>query len=388
MFDRQIPLGALMRPTSQCSIDERNVILNYVSLREMFGELNVEYFVAAVIGHILYLVYKKYNASGKYTNDSQEYTIQFEYDAGDYDDYSDRSPLVEADFIAPGEQTTVSGHQISGGVVYVGKLGKRPHWDTPKAYINLDANVSTSGEDVFGDSMNYWPSYSGILPESRLAYLRWLSSGRRDPEYEIGYVFLFFYGLEQRLFKDGAYEDAPALIQEVIELRKVYGDNGSFNRYSQSFLDMAALLNDIEAGEINYEPMAEPRRSWEFPLRLRAAIGSEIKENGVIRADLALDWWAASRECQLSPAVRRVFSELRQVFSLRFNAKFPDGLKFAPPKAQIKDGYHSTSGDFNTSISLDLPDVRNTKAPLKKIDVIAQDCIEELKGYGRVKDGR
>ncbi len=294
-------------------------------------------------------------------------------------------PLVDADFIAPGGQTTVSGHQLSGGMVYVGKFGSDPHWDTPKSYINLDAKVATSGEDIFGDSMNYWPSYSEISPKSRLAYLRWLATGRRDPEYGVGYVFLFFYGLEQRLFKDEAYADAPALIQEVIELRKVYGGNRSFNGYSQNFLDMAVLLKDIEQGEINYEPMIEPHRSWKLPLRLRAVIGSEIKENGFINANLALDWWVASRERQLSPIVLRIFSELRSVFNLRFDAKFPDGLKFAPPKAKIKDGYNSASGDFNTSISLDLPDIRNTNTPLKKIDAIAQSCVEELKSYSRAK---
>ncbi|MBL4888641.1 MAG: TerB N-terminal domain-containing protein [Candidatus Lindowbacteria bacterium] len=345
----------------------------------------MEYFVVAFIGYVLFWAYKNYNGPKEHTGDSQEHSIKYDYDTEEDDDYSARSPLVEADFIAPGSQIKVGRHQLNDGMVYVGNLGKRPHWDTPKTYINIDAKVATSGEDVFGDSMNYWPSYSRISPESRLAYLRWLATGRRGPEYGVGYVFLFFYGLEQRLFKDEAYEDAPALIQEVIELRKVYGDNGSFNRYSQNFLDMAALLNDIAAGEINYEPMIEPRRSWELPLRLRVAIGSEIKANGGIRADLALDWWIASRERQLSPTVRRVFSELRQVFNLRFDTKFPDGLKFAPPKAQIKDGYHSASGDFSTSISLNLPDVRNTNAPLKKIDAIAQGCIEELKGYSRAK---
>ena len=339
----------------------------------------------AVIGYLLFRAFKKPDKSYSDSNDSQEYAAEIRFSGGYNDDYSDRSPLVDAAFIPPGGQTKVDGHQLNGGMIYVGKLGKRPHWDTPKAYINLDAKVATSGEDIFGDEMSYWPSYSEISPKSRLAYLRWLKSGRRDPEYGLGYVFLFFYGLEQRLFKDQAYEDAQALVQEVVELRSVYGDNRSFRRYSQSFLEMAALLKDIENGEINYEPMIEPNRAWELPIRLRAAIGYAIKEHGVIDADLALDWWVASRERQLSPTVRRVFSELRSIFNLRFDAKFPEGLKFAPPKALIKGGYNPASGDFKTSISLDLPDVRNLKAPLKKIDSLAQGCIEELKNYSRAK---
>ncbi len=316
------------------------------------------------IGDFLYLSYKRYR--------------------------SNRSALARTNFIAPGKKIIVSGHQLSGGMIYVGKLGKHPHGDTPKSYINLDAKVASSGEDIFGFSMNYWPSYSTISPQSRLAYLRWLASGRRDPEYDIGYVFLFFYGLEQRLFSDKAYEEAPAFIQEVIELRKVYGKARSFNRYSQSFLDMATLLKYTETGKINYEPMLEPHSSsWEpeIPLLLRGAIGSEITRNGVIRADLALDWWwVASRKMYpLSSVVYRVFSELRLLFHLRFDAKFPGGLKFAPPRVKIPSVYRSASRDFQSDITLDLPDICNIRAPLKKIDVIAQSCVEELRSYSRTK---
>lgn len=270
-------------------------------------------------------------------------------------------------------------------MIYVGKLGTRTHWDTPKPFINLDAKGAKFGEDIAGVGMDYWPSYSTISPQCRLAYLRWLESGRRDPEYSIGYVFLFFYGLERRLFKDQAFEDAPSLIHEVEELRKVYGDNRSFDRYSRSFLDMSALINDAEAGARGYEPMVTPYRSWELPLQLRSAIGLAILEKGVIRADLALDWWVASRERQLSPTIRRVFPELRTVFRLRFDAKHPEGLKFKPPKAQIKGEYRSASGDFNADIFLNLPDVRNLKGPLKKIDRLAQECIEAMKSYSRAK---
>lgn len=354
----------------------------------------MEIFAIAVVGYLLFRAFKKFSGTSDRSDDYQGYSTEYINNWDDDDDYSDRSALVDADFIAPGGQTTVKGHQLNGGMIYVGKLGKRPHWDTPKSYINLDAKVATSDEDIFGDDMNYWPSYSEITPQSRLAYLRWLASGRRDPEYGIGYVFLFFYGLEQRLFKDQAFDEAEALIQEVRELRKVYGDNRSFDRYSRSFLDMAALLQDAKeepaAGDdklvrkmFSYQPLSEPYRSWELPLRLRVAIGGALQGKGAINADLALDWWIISRERQLPQTVRRVFSELRMIFLLRFDAKYPDGLKFNPPKVLINDGYKSASGDFNTNISLDLPDVRNLKAPLKKIDAMAQDCIEELKGYSR-----
>ncbi len=47
--------------------------------------------------------------------------------------------------------------------------------------------------------MYYWPHYAQISPEARLAQLQWQSTGRRDPRFGIGHVFIFFYGLEHRV---------------------------------------------------------------------------------------------------------------------------------------------------------------------------------------------
>ena len=41
--------------------------------------------------------------------------------------------------------------------------------------------------------------------------IEWLNGGRSDPNAPLGFVFLFFYGLEYRLLKDGVHEDAPAI---------------------------------------------------------------------------------------------------------------------------------------------------------------------------------
>lgn len=304
--------------------------------------------------------------------------------------YEERSPLTKANFIPAGERVTIQGHKINGGMIYVGNLGKLPHWDTPRSHISFEAPVAKSNEDIFGDQMNYWPGYSSIPPESRLAYLRWLAGGRRDPEYGIGYVFLFFYGLEYRLLKEQVFEDAEVIIKEVQELRKVYGHNRSFDRYSRAFLEAASIwqgaFQNKDQGlqtKLSYQPMEKPYRSYEIPLKLRAIIGGNIEQQGAIDADLSLDWWVVTRDRQLPKTVQRVFDELRVLFTLRFDAEHSEGLKIKPPKARLKGQYQSASGDFQLNMSMDVPDVRNLKAPLNKIDKIAQTCIEELKPFSR-----
>ncbi len=97
---------------------------------------------------------------------------------------------------------TVAGHTIGGGMVYVGAQHPSAPGGSP-CFIDPALDVARSDPDTAGSGMPYWPSYARIPPRCRLAYLGWLASGRSDPAVGIGYVFLFFYGLERRLFVTG-----------------------------------------------------------------------------------------------------------------------------------------------------------------------------------------
>ena len=96
----------------------------------------------------------------------------------------------------------VGGRDI-GGMVYVGRGPRtRRGGDPDNAFIDSSKNVSRRGGDYEGQGMDYWPNYSAIDSRSRATYLDWLSSGRSDTRYDAGYVFLYFYGLERRVFVD------------------------------------------------------------------------------------------------------------------------------------------------------------------------------------------
>ena len=95
--------------------------------------------------------------------------------------------------------------------------------------------------------MDYWPSYSNLAPASRTAYLEWLAAGRPGGAH-IGYVFLFFYGIERRVLFDATYideahTDIPALIDEVERLIDLYQDNSSFQGYAGNFRGGLVCLN-------------------------------------------------------------------------------------------------------------------------------------------------
>ncbi len=87
------------------------------------------------------------------------------------------------------------------------------------------------------DRPPYYPTYGGLLPEQRWIYLNWLND--LDGEINIGYVFIFYYGLERHLLF-GEYESA---FNMVLRLRKVH-KNKSFMSYSSNALIATCMFRN------------------------------------------------------------------------------------------------------------------------------------------------
>ena len=98
--------------------------------------------------------------------------------------------------------------------------------------IDIRLPISIPKADV--PNMDYFPSYNGMSPEQRHKYLSWLTDITHP--INIGYVFVFHYGLERHLLF-GDYENA---FMTIAELQK-YHDNKSFRLYSSSAMLVCIL---------------------------------------------------------------------------------------------------------------------------------------------------
>jgi hypothetical protein len=103
--------------------------------------------------------------------------------------------------------------------------------------------MDSAGPDWVGQGLDYWPFYAEIPPVSRAAYLAWLAGGRSHPDVPVGYVFLFFYGLERLALVDAAKDPSlkthlPAITAEVRRLLELYGSQHSFEAYGGKFLEV------------------------------------------------------------------------------------------------------------------------------------------------------
>ncbi len=85
--------------------------------------------------------------------------------------------------------------------------------------------------------LDYYPSYQALTPEQRTVYLNWLTD--ITAPIDIGYVFIFYYGLERHLF----FGKREAALATILTLREFH-TNSSFLAYSGNALMLYALLND------------------------------------------------------------------------------------------------------------------------------------------------
>jgi uncharacterized tellurite resistance protein B-like protein len=289
----------------------------------------------------------------------------------------------EVNWIPHGETLIIAGLTIPDGMYYLGDPGDP--WSAPKCVINPSANVARSNPDLGGQRMHYWPSYSCMDPNCRLAYLQWLAGGRKDPGAYVGYVFLYFYGLERRLLKDRTFGEADAIVAEVKRLRSIYGTNNSFASYSADFLDAVDMVTNprIEAEP----PPVSSQPSYGLPIRLLLSLGHMVSEGKPLGADWMLAWMLAHPETRLRTPARRGFEEFCALFRARFAQKYPNGLKVNPPKKKIGEvAYRVASGDFTANVTgefSDWPSVVSLTKPVNQAKEVAEGCMEELEAYSR-----
>ncbi len=100
----------------------------------------------------------------------------------------------------------------------------------------IDINLPLSDLLFSPPPLGYYPSYERLTPQERTAYLNWLTD--ITAPIDIGYVFIFYYGLERHLFFGNA-EDALA----TIFILRQFHNNSSFLDYSGDAIILYALIH-------------------------------------------------------------------------------------------------------------------------------------------------
>ena len=249
--------------------------------------------------------------------------------------------------------------------------------------------VDPRAPDYAGTKMGYWPSYSSIPPDCRAAYLHWLLDGRRAPGAYIGYVFLYFYGLERRLLVDSqrspaARAEHPALVREVERLLRIYGANGSFSGYAGNLLRFLSLAG----GPRRYlsAPPPAQQEAWELPFELRLGLGQLAADARPVPAAWALAWVRQHPAAWLRTPATRCPDEFDELFTRRYREHFGDGMMLERGGPLLQAEYRPASPGITSRdlpAGLRVPDVGNAEAPLGKLRELASAVCTELDAYSR-----
>ena len=288
---------------------------------------------------------------------------------------------VAEHWVATPTNLSAGGIPFEGHLVYFGTRPRSQQYERHRSLIDPNLDVS-NGRDPQGSTFSYWPNYSELRPEARRSYLEWLSAGRSDPSTPIGYVFIYFYGLERRLAKDRSEADAPAIMSELRRLLAIYGDNHSFKNYCSALLDMGELLfGNVEETPT---PTLDSRYSWELPIRLRVYLGKKVAAGQTLDAHDALCWTLGHPMLYPRTPVTRCFNEFCELWKVRFGEQFPKGLSVREPKARLNFQYRSASSEFSATATVDnLPDVGAISGPISKFESLLGSCSDELDPLSR-----
>lgn len=300
-------------------------------------------------------------------------------------------------------------------MVYIGSevLSVSGYWTEPSV-IDPDLPVDWSRADRYGETLDEWPSYPQMGPRARAGYLEWLAGGRTDEHAHIGYVLLFFYGLERRLLLDiGSdldHPDVPAIVAEILRLFIIYGDQPALSTHAANLLGLleglACLHTDLES-----VPWDSDSQGWQSPFAVLVGVGKFVADGSRIPAEWALAYLLHHPETRLRTAARRCPSEFDELFKVRYRTRFRGGVKVRRPADHLHLSYEAAShgfrglivpyvaeglgapslaGDFEmgyggeVTICLDaIPDVTSLPTLSEKLWSLAEECTDELDTYSR-----
>lgn len=354
----------------------------------------------AVVGIISFIVYRTYRSSASQAQVNQINTISHQ---------TSEAPL------APTPSLYIPSHQVSQPQFHW--YGKGTQIRIGTYIINDPMTYYSEGNpsDIFSDgadqssciyaslpvgvaldegksALGYWPHYSRITPNQRANYLEWLASARKTILTDIGYAFIFFYGLEQRSLIEK--KDIGPILQEVILLLTRYPQSGSFNSYLSKFVIYTisrAGLNRISQEQFRFIFEKTPTSSFEEGLAVGLAW---LYKNSI---PLPVSW--AKKVAFFDPrttksvVVDRFPAKFNQLFSLNYRERFNKGIILSVLDKNRGIDYIPASSTLFTAIpeqehsrllpTAIIPNVIGLQHQFDPIIDIWNQCVEDLKPLSR-----
>jgi len=269
------------------------------------------------------------------------------------------------------------------------------YWATGKtriaeaSCIEKDLPVSKPISEPIG-ALGYWPRYENMTPGQRGNYLTWLASRKQGHLDDIGYAFVYFYGLERRVFIDG--KDVDQIIPEVVRLLCSYPESGSFNGYLSRFIAFSAarmglrsLTNDGFALCFDQAPL----KSYSEDL-LAVILGWFYQHNLPLPARWAFEVARQDVRTMRSVVIDHAPEQFISLFMKKYDERFAEGVMLKAAERERLIEYHPASpslmelGHSSAAFAaVRIPDVLGFQSQFVHLSQIWNVCVEELRDFSR-----
>ncbi|RPJ75708.1 MAG: hypothetical protein EHM20_08505, partial [Alphaproteobacteria bacterium] len=244
-----------------------------------------------------------------------------------------------------------------------------------------------------GRSLPYWPQLCNCEPYQVGNYIHWLCSGRKDLDIELGYVFLYFYGLERRALVDS--EDIIPVAKEVLRLLSIYNKSGSFRQYTTSLIIHLMLLRKLKPTTQLINLLLKYQQGHVNEKLQSMLLGYHAKTKSPLTTQFAFQLARQDERTVRSVVLERAYEEFTRLFTLKYEEKFQSTMCPKLGDKELVIGYHPASPSLlSGSLYSDIipaahwPSIEGWRKQFSPVIKLYNDCIEELKDYARKTKAR
>ena len=233
--------------------------------------------------------------------------------------------------------------------------------------IDLTASVDSAvSEEDFKEDLGYYPNYESLSPKQKYIYCKWLEDTTQP--IPIGYVFIFYYGLERYLLTPKYMMAVDKIIELMIQF-----DNSSFRSYATDALLIASALNkdpDIISKIPFWENM--PVSAYFY---FKAQLYHEFSSDDLIKN---CRFWGFTNKRYINNEPHLFKQELEKILTEKYHSAFypvdPQDLKKSTSKIYLSLANYSLS-----KRTASIPDLSGNVKIASEIKEILQAAHESVK---------
>jgi uncharacterized tellurite resistance protein B-like protein len=295
-------------------------------------------------------------------------------------------------FVGPGAQIEVAGKTLHDPLIYVADCESVRGADA-SLLCRFRAIAPSQAESP--GALGYWPKLNELRPHQVGTYLAWLEDGRRDPGVDIGYVFLYFYGLEWRTLIDG--EDIVSVAKEVLRLLGIYGQSRSFRNYATGLVAHLVMTGRLKPTQKLLSRLVDLQAAHIEDSLHMLLVGFLARERQPLPVTWAMSLASQDVRARGSSVAERAPEEFENLFTKGYQHSFGLGVVPTPGNHDTVLSYRAASPSLlpGTQAAAKImaahwPTVQGWGAQFTPVVNLWNECVDKLRSFASkvTREGR